>query len=90
MSITMLKANETENVIKNIIQEIIRECASRGVNVTDNCAAYVVRSTKNNKEIIPSCYYILLRHSLRNYSVKYLVTPLTNSPHTPHSRVLAN
>jgi hypothetical protein len=42
----MLKATETENVIKNIIRDIIRECASRGVNVTDNCAAYVVRSKK--------------------------------------------
>jgi hypothetical protein len=40
---TMLKATETENVIKNIIQEITRECASRGINITDNCAAYVVR-----------------------------------------------
>jgi len=44
----MMKANETENVIKNIIRDIIRECASRGVNVTENCAAYVVRSTKTN------------------------------------------
>jgi hypothetical protein len=48
----MMKANETENVIKNIVRDIIRECASRGVNVTENCAAYVVRSTKNNMEIV--------------------------------------
>lgn len=39
----MLKAIETENVTKNIIREITRESASRGINITDNCAAYVVR-----------------------------------------------
>jgi hypothetical protein len=78
----MMKANETENVIKNIIRDIIRECASRGVNVTENCAAYVVRSTKNNTEIVPPCYYILVCHSLRNHSVKYLIIPLRDSPKT--------
>jgi hypothetical protein len=39
----MLKAIETENVTKNIIQEITRKCASKGINITDNFAAYVVR-----------------------------------------------
>ncbi|KAJ4445803.1 hypothetical protein ANN_12488 [Periplaneta americana] len=46
----MLKAIETENVIKNIIREITRECASRGVNISDNCAAYMIKLMVLNPE----------------------------------------
>ncbi|XP_033608369.1 cilia- and flagella-associated protein 206 [Cryptotermes secundus] len=46
----MLKAIETENVTKNIIREITRECASRGINITDNCAAYVIKLMVLNPE----------------------------------------
>jgi hypothetical protein len=47
----MQKAIETENVIKNIIWEIKRECASRGISITDNCAAYVVRFLERDESL---------------------------------------
>jgi hypothetical protein len=56
----MLKAIETENVTKNIIHKITKECAVRGINITDNCAAYVVRIWKRYQKYIPPLFMMIM------------------------------
>lgn len=79
---TMLKATETENVIKNIIQEITRECASRGINITDNCAAYVVRVWKemevSHALINDDHERILLKSGLVIETSSFLMSPMAD------------
>ena len=61
----MMKSIETENVIKNIIREITRECAAKGINISDNSAAYVVMQiSKYEKFLILQFIFFFLDFAL--------------------------